>query len=242
MHLGRCQRNSLAEWAEATPEHPFFVQGKGFRAAKMLAAGALVATLGASVVQVVAVEEVRQAKPVYNFAVENTQTYFVGRSKLWVHNQCSLQNKLRVFSNWRSALSVVRRNDLSADEYIVAKMASSLRGGAHFEGQKPFNLAGIDGWWGSVGGKPISIKEVTTNSPLGVHERAKVARNLADQHGYRGQGVDVYINAPLVDMKDLLTFIEKAPGRGIDSIPKPGGTVGRITVFCKDNMLLELTP
>ncbi len=75
------------ETIEATPEHPFYVPGRGFVPAKLLKVGLLSLTLNQAV-PVSAVETLSQSKPVYNFEVANTHTYFVGKSSLWVHNRC----------------------------------------------------------------------------------------------------------------------------------------------------------
>lgn len=62
-------RLSSGEQIEATPEHPFYVQDKGFRPAKVLAAGMILVTLS-QLAKVEAVTPVEQSATVYNFAVE----------------------------------------------------------------------------------------------------------------------------------------------------------------------------
>jgi hypothetical protein len=80
------------ETIQTTPEHPFWVAGKGWVAAKELAKGDRLITPDEKVAVVgeARVEAVRgPPAAVYNLEVENTHTYFVGRSGVWVHNACS---------------------------------------------------------------------------------------------------------------------------------------------------------
>ena len=76
-----------SETIETTKEHPFFVKGRGFTPAKLLATGALVASLGGSPLALDAAQWSEQAKPVFNFEVEGTHTYFVGKSKVCKNQQ-----------------------------------------------------------------------------------------------------------------------------------------------------------
>ena len=70
----------------ATPEHKFYT-AKGWLQASTLAAGILVQTNSgfAEVKNNIALDS---TATVYNFTVENNHTYFVGREKLLVHNDC----------------------------------------------------------------------------------------------------------------------------------------------------------
>jgi hypothetical protein len=77
------------------PEHPFWVAGKGWVAAKELAKGDRLITPDEKVAVVgeVRVEAVRGPPvAVYNLEVEGTHTYFVGKSGVWVHNACRLHD------------------------------------------------------------------------------------------------------------------------------------------------------
>ncbi|MCS6861968.1 MAG: HINT domain-containing protein, partial [Abditibacteriales bacterium] len=79
------------ETIKTTPEHPFWVEGKGWVAAKALARGARLVTADEKVIVVTEVQvEAVRGPPVivYNFEVENTHTYFVGKQGVWVHNAC----------------------------------------------------------------------------------------------------------------------------------------------------------
>jgi hypothetical protein len=79
-----------------TAEHPFYVWGKGWMAARELTPGD---RLRSDVGRMVAVEEVFDTgveEPVYNCAVADYHTYFVGDEdwgfSVWAHNACNLNN------------------------------------------------------------------------------------------------------------------------------------------------------
>ena len=78
------------ETIEATRQHPFYVEGKGFVAAAALGIGnAIVTRAGPSlVVGKMAWERRTAGYEVYNLIVEGDHTYFVGDSSggVWVHN------------------------------------------------------------------------------------------------------------------------------------------------------------
>ncbi|MFV0478357.1 MAG: polymorphic toxin-type HINT domain-containing protein, partial [Parahaliea sp.] len=68
-----------------TPEHPFWVQGKGWVEAKELAWEDPVATLEGDVLAF-GNTYVEEPLEVYNFGVDKTSNYFAGDIQLWVHN------------------------------------------------------------------------------------------------------------------------------------------------------------
>lgn len=79
-----------AETLRVTEEHPFWVQGRGWTPVRDLHAGDVVATAtgDALVLQALRVDAPLQ---VFNFSVPQTESYFAGRSGLWVHNaNCDL--------------------------------------------------------------------------------------------------------------------------------------------------------
>lgn len=71
---------------EATGEHPFWVEGKGFIAAKRLARSDLLRDASGQAVRVARTSSRPGEFTVYNFEVENTHTYYAG--DWWVHNNC----------------------------------------------------------------------------------------------------------------------------------------------------------
>jgi hypothetical protein len=78
-----------SEKIRATPGHPFWVVGAGWRVAKFLKAGDLVHGMnGATVID--AVEPVRPTE-VYNLVVSDLHNYFVGQQRLLVHDNSVLE-------------------------------------------------------------------------------------------------------------------------------------------------------
>jgi hypothetical protein len=71
----------------ATPEHPFWVEGKGWTPAQDLGSGDVVALVDGSTAVVTSVGGDDGLHQVFNFAVEQDHTYFVGALGVWVHNE-----------------------------------------------------------------------------------------------------------------------------------------------------------
>jgi hypothetical protein len=68
-----------------TEEHPFWVQGRGWVSIREIELGAPVATLRGDTL-ILANAPVEQQTTVFNFSVQDTASYFVGREGVWVHN------------------------------------------------------------------------------------------------------------------------------------------------------------
>jgi len=78
------------ETIQTTPEHPFYVEGKGWVRAGSLEVGdkLLTSDNGTLAIEVVKVGAVRGPPVVvYNLEVAGTHTYFVGKRGVWVHNK-----------------------------------------------------------------------------------------------------------------------------------------------------------
>lgn len=83
------------ETVRATPEHPFWVVGEGWRPAKDLRPGERLLTEAGREVRVEAVAAAAAGAggtEVFNFEVEGLHTYFIGHQHLLVHNACGLGN------------------------------------------------------------------------------------------------------------------------------------------------------
>ena len=80
------------EVIETTSEHPFYVEGKGWRAAGELTAGTEVRLEDGSAGAVTEKEDIQLEEPVtvYNFEVEDYHTYYVSEQKALVHNMCAM--------------------------------------------------------------------------------------------------------------------------------------------------------
>ena len=79
------------ETITTTVGHPFFVQGKGWVAAKELVVGDKLKLLdgGEAYVDAIATEQCAEPVKAYNFEVEDFHTYFVGTGCILVHNMCA---------------------------------------------------------------------------------------------------------------------------------------------------------
>ena len=88
--LADAKTGEAKETITASREHPFYVDGKGFVPAGALAIGNSIVTRAGPVLVVKSVEWKRQTEgfSVYNFAVDDLHTYFVGNTLggAWVHN------------------------------------------------------------------------------------------------------------------------------------------------------------
>jgi hypothetical protein len=118
---------------EATEEHPFWVEGKGFIAARRLARSDLLRNARGESVRVEQVSIRAWRGTVYNFEVEDTHTYFVGsvNSGIWVHNTCfptaeQLQNA------YIAATAPYKSGPLSAAGRALTKHNSVARPGSAF--------------------------------------------------------------------------------------------------------------
>jgi len=79
-----------------TGEHPFFVRGKAWTAAKNLEEGDLLRSHDGQWLAVEAVRDSGESAPVYNLRIADYHTYFVGSREwafsVWAHNSCNLNN------------------------------------------------------------------------------------------------------------------------------------------------------
>ena len=75
-----------SETVQATPEHPFWVEGKGWVKAEHLKADYEFKTLYNTKIKVIKVSYTPKSTPVYNFNVAQLHNYFVGQAKSLVHN------------------------------------------------------------------------------------------------------------------------------------------------------------
>src|SRR5581483_9846950 len=75
-----------------TPEHPFYVQGKGWTETKELQVGDVLVGADGQTIPVQDILDTGTCEPVYNFRVADHHTYFVGSAawgfSVWAHNAC----------------------------------------------------------------------------------------------------------------------------------------------------------
>ena len=73
----------------STPEHPFWVKGKGWTQSKDLSLKDILVDSSLFDVKIINIEAAEMETAVYNFEVEDWHTYFVGERGILVHNTCT---------------------------------------------------------------------------------------------------------------------------------------------------------
>lgn len=142
LNLALQDASGNVETLGTTLEHPFHVPGRGFVAAGELEPGMLVSTAsqwghpelqtvsrdndtsGFLLVKSLTLED--SPSTVYNFSVEGTHTYFVGKTQAWVHNTCfNFENF--TFIHPRSSLSQADYNSLmnKSEEWLINDLLNS---------------------------------------------------------------------------------------------------------------------
>ncbi|MBR0573024.1 DUF637 domain-containing protein [Pasteurella atlantica] len=79
--------NGLEETFNTTEEHPFFIDGQGWRKASILESGMrMLDKEGKATATIISQEKLDKTDTVYNFEVQEFHTYHIGEIGLWVHN------------------------------------------------------------------------------------------------------------------------------------------------------------
>ncbi|WP_246096476.1 polymorphic toxin-type HINT domain-containing protein [Paenibacillus sinopodophylli] len=123
------------EIIEVTGEHPFWLDGKGWTFVKELKVGDLLVSSDGTKLAIDKIEKEPREATVYNFEVEDFNSYFVSNLGIWVHN-CDINpspNQLlgikKGGGNPRSALNDIvkakdgassKSRDLTKDEKKIA--------------------------------------------------------------------------------------------------------------------------
>lgn len=87
LDVGLERQDGGVEHLTVTPEHPFWLDGRGFVPVGSVNPGDSVATATGHA-RVVSLLSLPNRITVYNFEVDTAHTYFVGKSATWVHNAC----------------------------------------------------------------------------------------------------------------------------------------------------------
>ena len=107
------------EIIKATPEHPFWVEGKGWVKAEHLKADYELKTQSDTKVKITKVTYNQKSTPVYNFSVAQLHNYYVGQNKLLVHNCAETQ------SYAEAARTAIGADDQSKVTIAAAKIRDS---------------------------------------------------------------------------------------------------------------------
>ena len=80
--------NGLKETVEVTDNHPYWVEGEWIESAKLKPGMVLIDEAGRNV-EVLELHKLGRTEDTYNIEVADFHTYFVGESKVLVHNECA---------------------------------------------------------------------------------------------------------------------------------------------------------
>jgi hypothetical protein len=104
----------------ATPEHPFLSE-RGWKSIGSLTKGAKVKLAAGVWASILSVQPIDTQATVYNFEVEKTHTYTVGKSELIVHNSCKDADDL-----FHARYNVNKIDDLVRNPSALSKVKSLL--------------------------------------------------------------------------------------------------------------------
>ena len=118
---------------DTTPNHPFWIEGYGFREAGELQEGDKVLTADGEVLTVARVEFEILEEPVkvYNFEVADWHTYYVSEEEVLVHNTCTAGQGVVTTD------ATVKNNTIIKPDFIVTP------NGTVMDTSKNYNLVGI---------------------------------------------------------------------------------------------------
>ena len=139
------------ETINVTAEHPLWKQGRGWTETQYLKVDNVVASADGDVL-ILDNKKIDKPLQVYNFSVENTPSYFAGKSKLWVHNAACDLTKPSVLGNGNLKDVPIAKNYPTATKGLLgeAKTNQILKDkGLTPIGDtnvKPDNLKTKDGW------------------------------------------------------------------------------------------------
>ncbi|WP_375163083.1 polymorphic toxin-type HINT domain-containing protein [Paenibacillus sp. SC116] len=105
------------EVIEATAEHPFWLNGKGWTEVKDLNVGDLLVTSDGSKLEIDRIKKESREATVYNFEVADFQSYFVSNLGVWVHN-CAVNGVTRLLNNMPEFTGSNREKLLSAVQSV----------------------------------------------------------------------------------------------------------------------------
>jgi hypothetical protein len=86
LEIGCIVGNGAVQTITATPEHPFWIEGRGWVGANELRAGDVLKVIDVGSAHVARVVDTGGKADVYNFEVDGAHNYFVGRTGFLVHN------------------------------------------------------------------------------------------------------------------------------------------------------------
>jgi RHS repeat-associated protein len=100
------------ETLTTTPEHPFYVESKGWVNAKDLKIGDAIRKANGSADKVKSIKIELSTQEMYNLTVDQAHTFFVGDGQWLVHNICKYKSTFGYNNRLEEVKAVVRPNDL----------------------------------------------------------------------------------------------------------------------------------
>ena len=144
-HVTVTTEDGQTETIDATPHHPFYVEGKGWVDACALHAGMVVwlADGTKAIVTDVVTEGLEHPVTVYNFEVTDFHTYFVGDSGILVHNNgCGGEKTYQTYTKTNSETGEVYGGRTSGTGDPAENVAARDRN--HHMNEKGFGPAVLD--------------------------------------------------------------------------------------------------
>ena len=115
--LVQVNQQGIIELIESTPNHPYWVVGRGWTPAKSLKKGDSLLNKANTSSLVETVRVTGRSKTVYNLEVSHLHTYFVGPSANLVHNSCGIDfDKLEAVGGFKNARIFARAADAVANQ------------------------------------------------------------------------------------------------------------------------------
>jgi len=169
-----------AETVEATVEHPFWVKGRGWVAARDLRKGDMLRSMkGDDLFQIQSVDLSTRTADVHNFEVEGEHNYFVAKAGVLVHNS-SVEDGPGASKHLRKYYDILRTVDTAVAK--VGTMAPETPGGAqpwvYNARRDPLTAAifngrvELTGWRGRRDGEPVGWKDQKRGYILGPRQVA----------------------------------------------------------------------
>ncbi|WXA79897.1 hypothetical protein LVJ94_28545 [Pendulispora rubella] len=202
VHLESANGSQRGQVVHTTAEHPFFVEGRGWTAAGMLATGDEVRSNGGEPLFVKRPERPVGTATVYNFEVAGNHSYFVGSVQALVHNvSCGAATEAL---DW----SIVSRSGETREAHVGLHETNNLQKASHgvFHGDA---VAAVNDAW-SIG-QEMGIQPVTVN---GADIRVIPRPNSGWSGGFSGQGQNLD-SVTIVTRAGTNKIITGFPGNGL---------------------------
>ena len=134
-----------------TAEHPFYVPNVGWRGAGDLELGGVVRTDHGEAI-VVSMTQLAESIPVFNLEIEDLHTYFVGRTRALVHNDCTNATKALVAESGNIEKEWGDLRKVRAKEMDDSRKFAQTAAPPSFGGNGPYGGGGGGGGFGGMGG------------------------------------------------------------------------------------------